>query len=215
MTSQNLKGFTLIEMAIVLVIVGLILGGLLLPLSVQVDQKKYNETHQALGEIREAIMGFSLSHSALDGKPYLPCPDTDANGMENRTGAICTSPEGDLPWADLGMPRLDGWDRTYRYRVTPAYSSNAVGFTLTSLGVIDVLDAVAGNVIASNLPLVVFSRGKNGVSGSVDEAENSDNDTVFVSHPPSEVAGSEFDDALVWVPSVLLFNRMVTASRLP
>jgi prepilin-type N-terminal cleavage/methylation domain-containing protein len=44
---MNRAGFTLVEMAIVLVIVGLLLGGLLMPLSAQIEQRRIGETQKA------------------------------------------------------------------------------------------------------------------------------------------------------------------------
>ena len=43
---QSQKGFTLVEMAVVLLIIGLLLGGLLMPLSEQVNSQRYGETRE-------------------------------------------------------------------------------------------------------------------------------------------------------------------------
>ena len=64
--SQN--GFTLIEMAIVLMIVGLLLGGLLVPLSAQMDQRNISDTQKAMSEIKEALIGYAMANGRL------PCP---------------------------------------------------------------------------------------------------------------------------------------------
>jgi prepilin-type N-terminal cleavage/methylation domain-containing protein len=211
------SGFTLIEIAIVLIIFGFILSGLLTSLSSQTDIKNYSTTQKELNEIKETLIGYSLSHLALDGRPYLPCPDTDNNGTENRTGTACTSSEGNLPWADLGMPETDSWNNRYRYRVASlAFADNSLGFTLTSNGNITIRDAVAGNIIASSIPAVVFSRGKNGAGTGTDEAENTNiANTLIISHPPSSTAGNQFDDIVTWIPSGILFNRLIQAGRLP
>ena len=68
------RGFTLVELAIVLIILALLSGGLMMTLSSQVDQRSYRETQQQLQDIRDALLGYAASHPALDGKPYLPCP---------------------------------------------------------------------------------------------------------------------------------------------
>jgi len=209
-------GFTLIEMAIVLVIVGLMLGGLLVPLSAQMDQRNYSETQKALSDIKEALIGYALSHPAADGKPHFPCPDTDGDGLENRTASACTSAEGDLPTVDLGLPALDSWRNRYRYRVTNSFADNATGFTLASSGNITIRDAAAGNTVASAIPVAIFSRGKNGAGAGTDEAENSDStNAILVAHAPTSTVGNEFDDLVVWVPSGILFNRLVAAGKLP
>ncbi len=210
------RGFTLVEMAVVLVIVGLLLGSLIVPLATQMDQKAYSDTQKTLGDVKESLVGFALSHSATDGRPYLPCPDTDGDGVENRTASACASAEGILPWVDLGLAATDSWNNRYRYRVTAAFSDNATGFTLANTGNITIRDAAAGNTLASSVPLAVFSRGKNGAGSGTDEAENSDaTNTILVSHPPTSTSGNEFDDLVAWVPSGILFSRMVAAGRLP
>ncbi|MFZ3088401.1 MAG: prepilin-type N-terminal cleavage/methylation domain-containing protein [Methylotenera sp.] len=212
------RGFTLVEMAVVLVILGFLLGGLLVPLSAQIEQKNYSVTQKDLSEIKEALIGYALSHPALDGKPHLPCPDSVGDdGLEDRAGTTCASPEGNLPWSDLGLPAQDGWGNRYRYRVTDLqFADNSLGFTLASNGNITVRDAAAGNIIASSIPAVVFSRGKNGAGAGADEAENSNiANSLIVSHEPKATAGNEFDDMVVWIPTGILFNRMVTAGLLP
>ncbi|MGE5028235.1 MAG: type II secretion system protein, partial [Betaproteobacteria bacterium] len=132
------QGFTLVEMSIALVIIGLLLGGLLSPLAAQVEQRQISETQKELDEIREALIGFAASHPAADSKPYLPCPDTTNDGLEDRTGTACTNQEGRVPWATLGIAEADSWGNRFRYRVTAAFSNSATGFTLSSPGDISV-----------------------------------------------------------------------------
>ena len=216
--NNHTKGFTLVEMAVVLIILGFLLGGLLIPLTAQIDQKNYNTTQKELSDIKETLIGYALSHAALDGKPYLPCPDSVGNdGIEDRTGTSCSSAEGNLPWVDLGLPAVDSWGNHYRYRVANiAFADNSLGFTLSSSGNITIKDAASGNNIATSIPAAIFSRGKNGSAAGADEAENSDtSNATIISHTPSNVAGNEFDDLVVWIPTGLLFNRLVTAAKLP
>ena len=55
--SSNLfreRGFSLIEMAIVLLIVALLLGGLIPTISSQLDQQYRNDTRKQLDEIQQA-----------------------------------------------------------------------------------------------------------------------------------------------------------------
>jgi prepilin-type N-terminal cleavage/methylation domain-containing protein len=57
------RGFTLIEMAIVLVIITILIGGLAMPLSAQIQARRIAETKKTLEETREAIFGYSMTHS--------------------------------------------------------------------------------------------------------------------------------------------------------
>lgn len=207
------SGFSLVEMAVVLVIVGLLMAGLFMPITAQMDQKNYNETQRTLMELREALVGYALSRSAEDGRPYLPCPDIDNDGWEDRDEATgqCLGVDADVPWATLGLGQTDGWDNRIRYRVAANFASNKAGFTLTTVGNMEIRDAAAGNVLATDVPAVLVSKGKRGSGAGADELENSDGDTIFVSRTPS----NEFDDLVVWLPRTVLFNHMVAAGRLP
>lgn len=212
----------------VLIIFALLTGGLLMPLSAQQDQRNYSDTQKSMGGINEALIGYAASHAAVDGKPYLPCPDTDNDGVENRTGSSCTAPEGRLPWNDLGIGREDAWGNRFRYRVTPAYVNNATGFSLSSTGTLKICEnSTCAVIIGSNLPVVIVSHGKNGAgaynsAGTTnpaplgdDEKSNQNADNDFVLHTQSSVGGSEFDDIVTWISPNILFNRMIAAGRLP
>ncbi|MBI4988897.1 MAG: type II secretion system protein [Rhodocyclales bacterium] len=220
------RGFTLTEMAVVLVIVALLIASLVIPLSAQQDIRARQETEKALADIREALLGYAASHAAGDGKPYLPCPDTDDDGLENRTAGACTGgiQEGRLPWADLGLGRNDAWNNRFRYRVTAAFSNSTAGFTLASAGNLTVCaDSACAATIAGNVPAVVLSHGANGagafnLSGGTNpaptdanELENTDSDDTLV----SRTSDAGFDDLVTWVPPTVLMNRMITTGKLP
>jgi type II secretory pathway pseudopilin PulG len=202
-------------MAVVLVIVGLLVAGLLLPLSAQIDQRNYNETQRELAEIRDALLGFALSNAAADGKPYLPCPDTNGDGFEDRAAGLCVNIVGVIPWATLSLGRLDRWGNPYLYRVTQGFANSNLGFTLGTPRDIEIRSAAAGPIVAVNVPAVIVSKGKTGAGAGADELENSDGDTVFVDRTQTNVAANAYDDAVIWLPAAILFNRMVAAGRLP
>ena len=246
------RGFSLIEMAFVLVIVTLLLGGLLVPFATQVEQRRITETQKGMEEIKEALIGFALSHvSGNPSRPYLPCPDTDNNGEENfdLASGLCTNEEGLLPWVTLGLGNQDAWGNRFFYRVTGEFANRAPaanpGFNLDSSGNLRIcsrsptLPAALCNPIASAIPAVVISFGKNSrgamninnavanpAPAGADERENSGAGaaTDFVSRVltapsiPCDGAGEalcEFDDLVVWLSPNILFNRMVAAGKLP
>ncbi|MBB3121222.1 type II secretion system protein [Pseudoduganella violacea] len=234
MKTKN-AGFTLVEMAIVLVIVGLMVGGLLAPLSSQLEQRRTADTQKTLEEAREALLGFALRNG------YLPCPAISAaNGLEDRDGSRCTGErrQGFLPWATLGLPKLDSWGHLFRYSVTPAFSDSAAPFRLQTPRDITIATRDAGgNLVAAtgvnDIPAVVLSHGKNGYggfseqgvraadagSGNVDEKANQNPaGTAFITRGASDnasAAGGAYDDIVVWVSPNILYNRMVAAQRLP
>ncbi|MES2354577.1 MAG: type II secretion system protein [Pseudomonadota bacterium] len=246
-------GFSLAELAIVLVIVGLLLTGILMPFATQVQTKRIGETQKTLDDIREALLGYAASHVAVDGKPYLPCPDTNLDGTEEtRTAGACPSQEGWIPWATLGVGQADAWGNHFRYRVHLLVSSSQTGFTLTSslasspsINVLASASCLPSGTVASNVAAIILSHGKNGYGArnssgilntaatSTDELENTNgrnaadtSDTVlgggvtsydFITCParPVEATAGEFDDVMSWLPSSLLFGKMIAAGRLP
>lgn len=236
------NGFTLIEMAMVLMIIGLLLGGLLVPLSVQMEQRNITDTQKSLSEIKEAIIGYAI----VNGR--LPCPASpSSNGMEsfisggNASNGQCSNfYDGFVPSATLGLSpvdsqgyAVDAWNNRIHYAVT---SSNGDAFTTTNgmsttgLSALnpDLLvcssSAASGfngsscgtnNALTSNpgVPVVIFSTGKNGANSvGADETANLAGNRTFVSH--SQVQNG-FDDLVVWISPNILFNRMVTAGKLP
>lgn len=224
MIKETNKGFTLVEMTVVLVIVGFLIGGLLIPLSAQVTQRNRAETERYLNEAREALMGYALVNK------HLPCPDSKAvpDGLQDARDAsgACPGHAGVLPWQTLGIQSTDPWNRYFGYSITPAYSDSSPTFSLTTPATRTV-NGESGTLTNSAVA-VVFSAGANGYGAkspdgdmpaptSADELENYDGNSTFVSHTPSGTSGSndEFDDLVTWVPQPVLANRMVSAEQLP
>jgi prepilin-type N-terminal cleavage/methylation domain-containing protein len=220
------RGFTLTEMAVVLVIVALLIAGVMIPLSAQQDIRARQEADRTLAEVREALLGYAASNAPTGTRPYLPCPDTGDDGVEDRsaTPGTCAAQEGRVPWVTLGLGRLDPWNNRYRYRVSAAFSDSSAGFILTTAGDIAVCaDSVCASTVAGAVPAIVLSHGPNGAGAfnsaggtnaaptGADELENADGDAVFVTHIPDTV----FDDQLAWVPASVLVNRMISAGKLP
>lgn len=230
------KAFTLVEMAIVLVIIGIGLGGLLLTLTAQIDLRNYAATRQAMEEIKEALIGYSLSHG------YLPCPAKSAiDGTEDRSaGGACNTRVGFIPWQELGVRRDDSWNHLYRYSVTNAYSNSVNTVNLSPATARDITIRTrdsAGNLVnlsnANDIPAAIISHGKNGFGAtSVDgvliadsSANNSDEDTnhtgagtLFVSKEFSDVknsAFSEYDDIVVWISPNIYLANLVSVGKLP
>lgn len=233
----RMRGFTLVEMAVVLVIVGLMLGGLLMPLSAQMDQHNYSETNKSMEVIKDALMGYAMSHG------YLPCPAKSvSDGAEDRTGNTCTGNKrvGFLPWAELGLPKFDSWGHLYRYSVTLAFADSSTKISLSPFTSRDITIQTrddSGNLInlsnTNNIPAVVVSHGKNGTWGYSDDGtqisdnstHNDDEDTngngagtTFVNRNFSAnttTSYGEFDDVVIWISPNVYLNRMVAAGQLP
>jgi prepilin-type N-terminal cleavage/methylation domain-containing protein len=231
------SGFTLVELAMVLFIVALLIGGILLPLSAQQDVRARYGTEKALDDVRDSLIGFAIANGRL------PCPATAAsNGISQPAGGgacTCVSPDCFVPAATLGIApvnsvgqAVDGWQFPIRYAVTGA---NANAFTTT-----DGLRAIWGSptlapdltvcpssacaaTLTSTAAAVIWSTGKNSTEGgtSADEQENPNPKTGAGNVDPtanrfvSRSNGSDFDDIVIWISPNTLYNRMVAAGRLP
>jgi len=124
-------GFTLIEIAIVLLIVTILLGYTVAMFPIQQELKQYRQVDSELNEIIDQLVGFAQ----INGR--LPCPDTSTDadtsgntidGLED-TFAVDTDCEAFyafLPAKTLGMDGdynaagnlLDPWGQPYRYAVS-------------------------------------------------------------------------------------------------
>ncbi|GMQ89492.1 MAG: hypothetical protein BMS9Abin09_0983 [Gammaproteobacteria bacterium] len=227
MTHRELQnGFTLVEMSIVLVIISLLVGGLLTPLSTQKELEWRTDNAALMEQAREALIGFAL----VNGR--LPCPDTNlaTPGVEDACAPGSTTyREGDLPWVTLGLDTgLDPWGNAIRYAVNGAFSNP--GLTATTPfplnttgappnGVLRVSATQPANctvpgTVAENVPAILWSGSKNDYASN-DENENTNGDRCFVSKDYNTIAGTEFDDQVLWLSPNVLFNRMVSAGVLP
>jgi len=216
------QGFTLVEMAIVLLVFGLVIGGLMGPLQTQLENLDRKATLKEVALIKEAIIGFAL----INGR--IPCPDTNTDGSEDMSSGDCTNAEGTVPWVTLGVGRLDGWKRPFTYRVDTTFADTVdgsgcadddvagVSFEMCSIADISVLDSKNGNTVASGVSAVIVSHGKNWAqTAGNDEGENQDSDEEFVDKTYASGGGNNYDDIVDWVNMNNLIANMVAAEKLP
>ncbi|MEQ1488266.1 MAG: type II secretion system protein [Methylotenera sp.] len=133
--NQFARGFSLLEMAIVLIILGFVLGAILAPIQAQRQQLAQSQTENTLEIAKKALLGYAQANGRL------PCPAIAAsNGLENPLGGVtCTSQLGYLPAATLGIQptdengfALDAWNNRIMYAVTQFSSGGAVTPDFTS-----------------------------------------------------------------------------------
>ncbi|KVW97179.1 type II secretion system protein [Thiobacillus denitrificans] len=176
---KQTRGFTLIELAIVLVIITILIGGLAMPLSAQIQARRVAETRKTMEEAREAIFGYAMTHLAITaGKRRLPCPDGTGDGREDHIlgnpANACAFALGWLPWVTLGTASQDAWGNRLLYAVNADFAHGTNGFsmnapsstatpptTTTQLGICNTHSCATPNV-ASNVAFVVMSHGANG-----------------------------------------------------
>jgi type II secretory pathway pseudopilin PulG len=145
-------GFSLAELAVVLLIVGFLLGGMLTVFSAQMEQRKWSETRSRLEAARDALLGYAIANGRL------PCPaNSTSAGAEvrqaggtyiNDCGALghdpATHPQdyyggmvagvtyGLLPAVTLGYQpvdaqgfALDAWGNRIGYALSSAFSASS------------------------------------------------------------------------------------------
>jgi type II secretory pathway pseudopilin PulG len=172
---KNFHGFTLVEIAITLLIVTLLLGGLVPTISSQVEQRNLNDTRKQLDEIQQALLGYAVSYGRL------PCPamnsgtESFASGGNAANGKCSNFYNGYVPAATLGLNGLDAqgflndaWGNRLRYAVS-SWSS-------ASFGVNNVFTSANGMSIVgiSNLtPNLLVCASATGVSSTSCGAGNS------------------------------------------
>jgi len=192
------RGFSLIEMAIVLIILGFVLSALLLPLQAQRQQLFQSQTENTLETAKKALLGFAQS------KGRLPCPAT-ANGLEAPLGGTaCTSQLGYLPAVTLGIQptdsngfAVDAWNNRIMYAVTqsptiatPDFTTNNATNGISIVGITNLTpdlrickssvgmtaDACSGgaeaNYFVNNAVAVIYSLGPTGSQASGGNDEN-------------------------------------------
>lgn len=203
---ESCSGFSLTEMAIVLLIMGVILGGLLGAVGQSTENTRRLETKGKLREIEESLYAFAQ----VQGR--LPCPaDSDTNGLEDIAPADldtgdCNLFHGLLPNATLGLSGSinsngfleDPWGNPYRYSVT---ENTPNGYNYTGSTIIwniynsDPTDVAAdadtlrvcdntgctGVIMTNVAPAVVLSMGNNWANvatGSAAEQANGSGTTL-------------------------------------
>lgn len=214
-------GFNLVELAIVMVIIGLLIGGLMTPLSTQQLVAKERRTDARLQEVHDALLGFA----ARTGR--LPCPATTGSAglsAPNTATTACTSYSGFVPARTLGIAGavdgntllVDEWLNPLRYTLSAASAgnfSNDIDLAMTpDLQICG--DSGCATIMAANAVAAVFSTGGDGTTTtSPDQLENTDGDNVFVSRTKSEATGAEFNDQIIWMSPNTLAFQLVRAGR--
>lgn len=115
-------GFTLVELAICMVIFALLSGGLMMTLSARQIAMATTETRHRLNDARDALLGFAATYGRL------PCPAAPGTtGTESPPGGgTCSNPlDGLLPAITLGLSptnsqgyAVDDWGNPLRYSIT-------------------------------------------------------------------------------------------------
>lgn len=128
-------GFTLVEMALVLLILGILSRAAVVPLIAAQSQRQTQSTAYQLEKIRESIIAYVVAYGAL------PCPLVDANRLNGFQSSLeylrafpaqepseCVHEQGGVPSQLLGLAGaiddngalIDAWNQPYLYAVSLA-----------------------------------------------------------------------------------------------
>jgi prepilin-type N-terminal cleavage/methylation domain-containing protein len=131
-TRSRMRGFTLLEVAIVLIVGTLLASGALGLVSALRQKQQYTGTRASLEKVDAALAAFV----ALNGR--LPCPANGSLAIANALSGVetarnaatgCTTDQanGVVPWRTIGISEedaTDGWYRRISYRVPNMLTAN-------------------------------------------------------------------------------------------
>jgi prepilin-type N-terminal cleavage/methylation domain-containing protein len=185
-------GFTLMELAIVLMIIGTLMSGVLVAVGQSMRNTRITDAKAQLREIEEALYGYAQAYGRL------PCPATNVSDglsstVTNDITGDCTHWHGFVPISTLGLYGpvntdgllMDPWQNPVRYSVAPLQYSGQTAFTnATSLGALfdaaalsstNMLrvcyhdDCLVDEIHSDIVPALVFSMGDNWASYTSDD----------------------------------------------
>lgn len=198
MNRNSQSGFSLVELSIVILVMGLLLGGLMMPLSVQRENARLKEGEVQLHNILDAVEGFALVNG------YLPCPATPLSaGVAAPSGTACSVQHGFVPATTLDLQGqrntdnllLDPWGSPVRYSVSASDANTDGSWDFVTPGEIAVVSmplllpdlavcstssgssstscASNNTTLTAGSPLVIYSLGQDwSTFTSTDQVEN-------------------------------------------
>lgn len=234
----GMRGVTLVEMAIVLLILGVLTRAAIAPLSGLQQHRQHREAVSQLESIRHALWAHVVSAGVL------PCPVVAGSGTAvTESDSVCLRFSGGVPAVVLGLSGpvdsdgalLDPWGRPYQLAVslfshdqrgipaepdwTTEGETSRIGIAELAADLVVCNQAVTGqcparSVRASELSFVVFTSGSDNTSAG-DQSENLDADKVFTLQEHSVNTERPFDDLLLWGTAAETVYWLLRAGWLP
>ncbi len=205
---RDRRGFTLIEIAIVMVLIGLLAGGGAYVMGMLTQRKARTETTDYLNQAREALLSHAINQGAL--------PQASAN-TDGTVSDGDGQADGYFPYLDLKMRPTDFYKRTLRYAVNSNLTTD-LRTTCSALkaglsGAPQVVDA-DGSSSAFSVAAVLVSAGPRDADGDGNVfdritsgsyvGDNTDGTPNYLRYPP----GDHFDDLVVYIGENELYARL-------
>ena len=203
---RNCRGFSLIEMAIVMVIIGVLAGGGVSLIGMLTKRKARTESIDYLKQAQAALISFA----DINGR--LPWADTSGDGAENSSAT-----SGNLPYQTLKLSPTDPYKRTLRYEINAnlgtnlTASCNALRSGLS--GGPDVVDA-DGATASVPIAAILVSAGTmdadsdgnvfDDITTGTHQGDNTDGNPNYIRHPSVD----DFDDLVIYLGENALYGEI-------
>lgn len=193
----NANGFTLLEIAVVMVIIGILTGGGISLMRILTERKARNATADYLQQVRTALVGFAADNGRL---PW-------ADGNDDGTADTGTT-RGTLPYLTLQLAPSDAYKRILNYEVNANLAVSRAG-TCSALraslaGRPRMVDA-DGSAAAFSVAAVLVSSGPMDADGNGNVFDdltagpflgnNATGTPAYLRHPPVQ----DFDDLTAYI----------------
>ena len=203
---RNCRGFSLIEMAIVMVIIGVLAGGGVSLIGMLTKRKARTESIDYLKHAQATLISFA----DINGR--LPWADTSGDGAENSSAT-----SGNLPYQTLKLSPTDPYKRTLRYEINAnlgtnlTASCNALRSGLS--GGPDVVDA-DGATASVPIAAILVSAGTmdadsdgnvfDDITTGTHQGDNTDGNPNYIRHPSVD----DFDDLVIYLGENALYGEI-------
>lgn len=208
--ARKVPAFSLIEMAIVLIIIGLISGMALPALKTTLEWQKNATTAQNQEKIIYALASYAVQNKIL------PCAadPTGHSGKQEKNRR-----RGIVPYSDLNLPESlakDGYQRWFTYVVDDYYNARplkVIGFSshqpITRLcEKADHLNSLSIKSVQKSIAFALISHGPQGRGAypnpsaippqGQDETQNATSDTEIIDRPLSQDPSNPFSHKVLW-----------------
>jgi prepilin-type N-terminal cleavage/methylation domain-containing protein len=200
------KGFTLIEIAIVMVIIGLLAGGGVSLMGMLSERRIRNESAEYLNDAKFTLISFAK----INGR--LPWADNNNDGLENNN--IIT---GTLPYLTLGLKPRDANSRVIGYALNNNLRtdrSTSCSTLRPGLAGAPLMVDADGSATAFPVAAVLISAGPKDadndgnvfdrVTAGTFRGDNRTGAPNYLRHPPTNT----FDDLVVYISGFSLYGEV-------